>query len=79
VAEGTPEQLKRDIAGDVISLGVGSELERALAVLEMEPYVRKASIEGDGLRLYVDRGEAAMPSVPRLLDSSGFDLAGDLQ
>jgi len=36
--------------------------------------VRKASLEGDGLRLYVDRGETAMPAVLRLLDSSGFDL-----
>ncbi|MBV9133139.1 MAG: ATP-binding cassette domain-containing protein, partial [Chloroflexi bacterium] len=62
VAEGTPEHLKRDIAGDVISLGVAADLERALAVLEGEPYVRKAAIEGDGLRLYVDRGESAMPS-----------------
>ena len=74
VAEGTPEQLKRDIAGDVISLGVAADLERALAVLEGEPYVRKAAIEGDGLRLYVDRGESAMPSVLRLLDGSGFEL-----
>ena len=74
VAEGTPEQLKRDIAGDVISLGVATEAERALAMLQCEPYVRKAALEGDGLRLYVDRGESAMPAVLRLLDSSGFEL-----
>jgi len=74
VVEGTPEQLKRDIAGDVISLGVAADEQRALAMLESEPYVRKASIEGGGLRLYVDRGESAMPAVLRLLDSSGFDL-----
>jgi len=74
VAEGTPEQLKHDIAGDVISLGVAADEQRALAMLQSEPYVRKASIEGGGLRLYVDRGESAMPAVLRLLDSSGFDL-----
>jgi len=74
VVEGTPEQLKHDIAGDVISLGVAADEERALALLQSEPYVRKASIEGDRLRLYVDRGESAMPAVLLLLDSSGFDL-----
>jgi ABC-2 type transport system ATP-binding protein len=74
VAEGTPEQLKRDIAGDVISLGVATDEERALALLQGETYVRKAAIEGGGLRLYVDRGESAMPAVLRLLDSSGFEL-----
>jgi ABC-2 type transport system ATP-binding protein len=74
VVEGTPEQLKHDIAGDVISLGLAADEERALSLLQAEPYVRKATIEGDGLRLYVDRGESAMPAVLRLLDSSGFDL-----
>jgi ABC-2 type transport system ATP-binding protein len=76
VAEGTPSQLKREIAGDVIVLGVGAEAEeqRALALLQGEPYVRQASIEDGGLRLYVDRGESAMPAVLRLLDSSGFEL-----
>ena len=74
VAEGTPEQLKRDIAGDVISLGLAADQDRALALLQTEPYVRKAGIEPSGLRLYVDRGEAAMPTVLRLLDGSGFEL-----
>jgi ABC-2 type transport system ATP-binding protein len=74
VAEGTPSQLKRDIAGDVIVLGVGADEQRALDLLQGEPYVRQASIEDGGLRLYVDRGESAMPAVLRLLDSSGFEL-----
>jgi len=74
VAEGTPAQLKRDIAGDVIVLGVGGDEQRALDLLQGEPYVRQASIEDGGLRLYVDRGESAMPAVLRLLDSSGFEL-----
>jgi ABC-2 type transport system ATP-binding protein len=74
VAEGTPTQLKRDIAGDVILLGVAADEERALEVLQAEPFVRKASIEGGGLRLYVDHGESAMPAVLRLLDARGFDL-----
>jgi ABC-2 type transport system ATP-binding protein len=74
VAEGTPEKLKHEIAGDVITLGLGGELERALALLQSQPFVRQAGLEGDGLRLYVDRGDAAMPAVLRLLDGAGFQL-----
>jgi ABC-2 type transport system ATP-binding protein len=74
VSEGTPDQLKREIAGDVITLGVADDAPRALALLETQPYVRRGAIESDALRLYVDRGEAAMPAVLRLLDSNGFDL-----
>jgi ABC-2 type transport system ATP-binding protein len=74
VAEGTPEALKRDIAGDVITLGLDGDRERALALLQTQPFVRQAGPEGDGLRLYVDRGDAAMPTVLRLLDSAGLQL-----
>jgi ABC-2 type transport system ATP-binding protein len=74
VAEGTPEQLKREIAGDVITLGLGGELDRALTLLEAQSFVRQVSLEGDGLRLYVDRGDAAMPAVLRLLDGAGMQL-----
>jgi ABC-2 type transport system ATP-binding protein len=74
VSEGTPQQLKHDIAGDVITLGVAADEQRALELLQAEPYVRRGSIESGTLRLYVDQGERAMPAVLRLLDSQGFDL-----
>jgi ABC-2 type transport system ATP-binding protein len=74
VAEGTPEQLKHEIAGDVISVGLEGEQERALALLQTQPFVRQAGPEGDGLRLYVDKGDSAMPAVLRLLDGAGFQL-----
>jgi ABC-2 type transport system ATP-binding protein len=74
VAEGTPQQLKHDIAGDVIVIGLDGDQERALALLQAQPFVRQAGLEGDGLRLYVDQGDAAMPAVLRLLDGAGFQL-----
>jgi ABC-2 type transport system ATP-binding protein len=74
VAEGTPEKLKHEIAGDVITLGLGGELDRALTLLRSQPFVRQAGLEGEGLRLYVDKGDAAMPAVLRLLDGAGFQL-----
>jgi ABC-2 type transport system ATP-binding protein len=74
VAEGTPAQLKREIAGDVIMVGLEAEQDRALHLLEAQSFVRQVGREGDGLRLYVDHGDADMPSVLRLLDSNGFQL-----
>jgi ABC-2 type transport system ATP-binding protein len=75
VAEGTPEQLKHEIAGDVITIGLDAEQDRALSLLRGQPFVRQGSREGDGLlRLYVDQGDADMPSVLRLLDGNGFQL-----
>jgi len=74
VAEGTPEHLKREIAGDVITLGLADDRDRALTLLLAQPFVRQAGHEEDGLRLYVDRGDAAMPAILRLLDGAGFHL-----
>ena len=45
VAEGTPEQLKRQIAGDVVTLGVAGDQQAALALLQGQPFVREAGVE----------------------------------
>ena len=74
VAEGTPDELKRQVAGDVVTLGVGDRHEEALALVRNQPYVREAGVEEDLLRLYVDRGESAMPLLLRLLDGAGIQL-----
>jgi ABC-2 type transport system ATP-binding protein len=71
VAEGTPDELKRRIAGDVVTIGVNGDAERARKVLVDRPFVRDASTDGDVLRLYVDRGETATPDILRLLDEAG--------
>jgi ABC-2 type transport system ATP-binding protein len=74
VAEGTPAQLKREIAGDLITLGLAADRDRALELLLSQPFVRQGKPEGDGLRLYVDHGDAAMPTILRLLDGAGFQI-----
>ena len=74
VAEGTPDQLKREIGGDVVTVGVSSGPASALASLKEQPFVREAGVEGDLVRLYVDRGETAMPAILRLLDGAGLAL-----
>jgi ABC-2 type transport system ATP-binding protein len=74
VAEGTPDELKRQVAGDVITLGVGERQDEALALVTKQAYVREAGLEEDSLRLYVDRAETAMPQLLRLLDGAGIQL-----
>jgi daunorubicin resistance ABC transporter ATP-binding subunit len=75
VAAGTPDQLKRQVAGDVVTVGTDDESDRVLQLLRGQPFVREAT-SGDGVvRLYVDRGEAAMPQILRALDAEGIVLA----
>ena len=75
VAEGTADELKRQVAGDVVTLGVNGATERVLQTVRTQPFVREAS-GGDGVvRLYVDRGETAVPLLLRLLDGAGLEAA----
>jgi ABC-2 type transport system ATP-binding protein len=73
-AEGTPDQLKRQIAGDVVRVRVGGDREAALAALRGQQFVRDAVAEDGSLRLTVEHGESSMPAILRLLDSAGHDL-----
>jgi ABC-2 type transport system ATP-binding protein len=75
VAEGTPEELKREVAGDLVTVSVIGDQQGAIDLLKDQPFVREASTEDGLVRLYVDHGEAAMPTILRLLDSAGIQLA----
>jgi ABC-2 type transport system ATP-binding protein len=74
VAEGTPDELKRQVAGDVLTLGVDAPRPQVLALVGSLPFVREVGDEEtDNLvRLYVDRGEAALPQLLRILDAAGL-------
>jgi ABC-2 type transport system ATP-binding protein len=74
VAEGTPEELKRAVAGDVVTLTVAGEQQRAYELIHDQSFVREAKVEDGALHLYVDRGEVAMPAILRLLDGAGLQL-----
>ena len=72
VAEGSPDELKREIAGDVLTIGVNDDCDRVVALMAAQPFVREAGLEEGLVRLYVDKGEEAVPQVLRLLDSHGL-------
>lgn len=77
VSEDTPAALKRQIAGDIITLGLAAADAASARVHEMlksQPFVRELQEAKDGLHLYVDRGEEVLPTVFRLLDGAGVSI-----
>ena len=74
VAAGTPDELKRRISGDVITLSVSGGPDVAKGVLAAHEGVRDIAVSGRSLRLTVDRGEEALPGLLRALDAAGIAL-----
>jgi ABC-2 type transport system ATP-binding protein len=75
VAEGTPDALKREISGDVVTLGLNGATPQAAEVLTGRPYVLKLEVrDAGGLRLHVDAGETAIPQIMRELNGSDIEL-----
>lgn len=77
VAEGTPDALKRQVAGDVVTVGLDTHngaMKQAHGLLETQDFVREVQADQDYLRLYVERGEHALPSILRVLDGAGLEL-----
>jgi len=72
VAEGTSDELKQAVAGDVVTIGVNGSGPRVMNLVERLPFVREAGHEDGLVRLYVDRGELAVPQLLRVLDAAGF-------
>jgi ABC-2 type transport system ATP-binding protein len=74
VAEGTPRELKQQVAGDAIVLVLrdGEAASQAAAALQEQPSVRDLSVAGATVRLYASDGAAALPGLLRLLDGAGL-------
>lgn len=79
VAEGTPHELKQQVAGDAIvirSRGIDGRAEEVRRLLASEPFVRQAIVEGGALRLYVADGAAALPPLVESLRDLKVPLEG---
>lgn len=77
VAEGSPRELKKQIAGDVVTIGFKSDEKQSLRAMEMfklRSFVREATHENQSMRLYVEDGAAAVPQILRLLDEERIPL-----
>jgi ABC-2 type transport system ATP-binding protein len=74
IATGVPDELKRQISGDVVTLSVDGDPALARAVLAGHAGVRESSVDGRSIRLTVEHGEEALPGLLRALDAAGFRL-----
>ncbi|MFI6999770.1 ATP-binding cassette domain-containing protein [Nocardia sp. NPDC050175] len=77
VAEGSPDELKRRISGDVVSLEIADEqadlaLRVAETVLDVRSGVRAADAGATVVHLTVERGDAAVVPLLRALDEQGI-------
>ncbi len=75
VAEGTPDELKRRVSGDVVTLQVNGATQRARELLGGQPIVQDVTVSDDGaLRLNVFHGAEALPTLLRVLDDAGVTM-----
>jgi ABC-2 type transport system ATP-binding protein len=56
----------------VVRLGVDGQRDRVVSLVSALPFVREVAPEDDLVRLYVDRGEVALPQLLRVLDGDGL-------
>jgi len=75
VASGTPDELKRRISGDVVTLALGGSAEMARALLAAQPGVREAQLIERGVRVTVEHGDAQALALMRTLDDAGIPIA----
>ncbi len=77
VAEGTPVELKKQVAGDTISVGLrdDSRNEAIATLLGQRPYVRDFTLDDCRLRIVVEEGSKVMPDLLRLFDQEGIEIA----
>ena len=71
VASGTPTDLKREISGDVVRVGLPVDSVTAAAAA-LSGY--KTETHEDSVRLYVEDGATAIPQILRALDAAGVPL-----
>jgi len=74
VAEGTPDELKRRISGDLVTLRVNGSTAAAAELLEGSEIVRDIAVADNTLKLTVDKGEQALPLLLRVLDGASITL-----
>jgi len=80
VAAGTPDELKRRVSGDVVTLSVNGSAthgatEAARSLLADATVVREITVADGTLRLTVERGEEALPVLLRTLDGAGITMS----
>jgi ABC-2 type transport system ATP-binding protein len=75
VAEGTPSELKAQVSGDRVEVGVPAEqVSQAASLAELLAGAHEVSTVDSMVRFRVPRGDVAMPELLRALDSAGIAM-----
>jgi ABC-2 type transport system ATP-binding protein len=82
IAMGTPDELKKSIGGDVVTLSPCAVrddeckefIKRTEAVLSGKPFVTGTKPTDGELAVYVKEGESAIPIIMQLLTSQGIEV-----
>ncbi|HWD69873.1 MAG TPA: ATP-binding cassette domain-containing protein [Solirubrobacteraceae bacterium] len=74
IAEGTPDQLKRSLGGDQLTVDVEGEPADAARAVEAVVTAREVVTSGSVLRLTVEHGDRAIADVIRALDAASIGL-----
>ncbi|MEM7382949.1 MAG: DUF4162 domain-containing protein [Bacteroidota bacterium] len=69
VAIGSPNELKRQIPRDIITIGVHPEhVDQAMRILQQQDVVKEVSQDSQQIRLATEHGAEVLPQLLRLLD-----------
>lgn len=75
VEVGSPKDLKKQIAGDIINLGVDQgKQEQTMQFLKNQPFIKEIVQDTQYLRLYVEQGDVDLAQILRLLDTEKITL-----
>jgi len=77
VAEGIPADLKKQVAGDCITIGMEHPAEKApqlISLLRKADFMREVKLDDNHMRLYVTDGAQAISEVLRLFAQEGVPM-----
>jgi ABC-2 type transport system ATP-binding protein len=75
VVEGTPDELKSGLRGEAVLVRLADgHHSRAQAVLDLLAGVHETTVDGELLRMRVDSGARAIPSILSTLESNGISV-----
>lgn len=74
VTEGSPEDLKRSISGDIIKLSVRGDATYARDTLAERLGIEEIMLHGTELRMIMRHGDQALPDLLRIADITGISL-----
>ena len=77
VVEGTPEQLKQELHGDTIQIGLEAEpaIDVRIALRDLGDEVREVTVDGREIRARVENGATMLPIVMSRLEAAGLGVA----